>query len=235
VPVDLNSYAAEFDISFPEYGDGRYNRILSLVEAAFSNKGTVSAQIASPEFRNAMALLQPLIEIKNYKSQIPFPTDLSDMLSTLADLKSQVPDQHPLDNAVTSGIFERMVGVRGYDLPTVSAMFHFCHPNHFPIVDVNVEAACAYLKAKDNMERASPTLPSHVAKPSYKLARYADFIRFIDALIDARCIATSTERRLTYRFMDKALMVLGAKKLREKKEAKKERLARAALAGAAKK
>jgi hypothetical protein len=221
MPMDLHPYEMKFNELFPAYADGRYDRLLTLVSERCANSEMSQVLIASQEFQDVVAILQPVIEIKNYKSQIPFPIELQKILSDFVELKSCIPDKNLLANAGLSRIFLSAIDVGGYELPTLSAMFHFCHPNHFPIVDVNVQAACLFLKESDHMSRDSPRLPAYNAKPQTKLTRYVEFIGFIDALIDARCTGNSTGEPLTYRFMDKALMVLGAaqRKMEKKRKA----------------
>ena len=109
--------------------------------------------------------------------------------------------------------------MQGFQLPSVSAVFHFCHPSHYPIVDKNVVEACQFLKSHDNIDLELPLLPYATDPPDKQLATYRDLIHFINALIDHR--ANTEHERLSYRYIDTALMVLGAEKRKEKREAAK--------------
>jgi hypothetical protein len=212
---NLAPYAACFDRSYPEYADERYKAISDLM--ALYDEQAATAVIASPDFSIAAELLQPLIAIKNYKSQVPFPRDLSSTLSTLVSVRSKPsPERATLQDFAP--LFDELISTQGFQLPTVSAVFHFSHPRHFPIVDVNVQAACAHLLAEhptvfDGL--TLPKLPAPATTPANKRRKYQDFITFLSKVLE---LQRSYTPNANFRLLDKALMVIGVPALREKVE-----------------
>ncbi len=92
-----------------------------------------------------------------------------------------------IDNNVLHAHSEQidaLLKLEGFQLPTVSAVLHYCHPNAFPIVDVNVEAACALLKEQHEMDFVNlnkPTLPASNTSVKNKKGKYLAFIVFINS------------------------------------------------------
>jgi hypothetical protein len=111
-----------------------------------------------------------------------------------------------------------MLESQGFQLPTVSVILHFCHPKHFPIVDLNIEAACALLESRWESEFESivvPSLPRPHKRPASKIDHYRVFIRFLGKLIE---LQREFYKHADYRYVDRALMVLGVDRLREQVE-----------------
>jgi hypothetical protein len=172
-----------------------------------------------PQFAESVALIQPLIALKNFKSQIPFPLAVSEVVSCIVDIRTtNVRASTPLANH--EQLFCRLLSYQGFQLPTVSAVFHFTHPRHFPIVDVNVQAACSVLRRgfpTDFRGLAVPTLPGAGTSSANKVRKYVAFIEFIKRIISLQRAHTA---RVNYRYIDKALMVLGVPSYRRAAEAK---------------
>ncbi len=203
---NLERYAQHFNEAYPDYSDGRYQNVSDLVRRyTAANVGRV---LRSRQFTDSVALIQPLIALKNFKSQIPFPFDVSEVVSCIVDIrKTKVRRSAPLANH--EQLFFRMLSYQGFQLPTVSAVFHFAHPRHFPIVDVNVAAACKVLKREfpaDFSDLQDPKLPAAGTSSANKLSKYAAFITFIERIVSLQRAHTACA---TYRSVDKALMVLG--------------------------
>ncbi|MGH8163982.1 MAG: hypothetical protein ACREP1_06580, partial [Rhodanobacteraceae bacterium] len=124
---DLSQYAERFEGTFPRYGDDQYKHIARLVKRYASKN--IERTIDSVDFKKHVNLLEPLIAIKNYKSQIPFPETLAEIQKAVA----LVPAIRR--TSVTSGdisqrhgeLFKQLLDVKGFQLPTASAVFHFCH------------------------------------------------------------------------------------------------------------
>ena len=209
--IDLEPYASQFDKVYPNYGDARYKDLLGLM--AHYDSPSILEVLSSEQTKRAIDLIAPLIEVKNYKSQVPFPRDVLGVVSCIAGIRTTAVS--PSDVFAHHGtLFERLVETQGFQLPTVSAIFHFCHPGYFPIVDVNVESACRLLQSRfpeDFQSIQTPKLPSLQAKSNTKLESYRCFVRFLSKVIDC-------QRRYTpgadFRFVDKALMVFGVDRYR---------------------
>ena len=212
---NLDRYAQFFDTAYPEYTDARYAEIAQLVSRYDS--ATALSAIEGQQFRDFVALVQPLIAIKNYKSQVPFPEKVREVVNCIIRIRS-APIGSPDLFANHHSLFEQLISLQGFQLPTVSAVFHFYHPSHFPIIDVNVEAACALLKQRfpnDFARFVAPVLPAPNTSVTNKLNKYAAFIAFIGQVISLQRVH---EGNPTYRYVDKALMVLGVPKLRTQVE-----------------
>jgi hypothetical protein len=213
---NLQPYEHAFDGCYPEY-ERSYEPIQQLVEL-HSTAAALNLLNQSSELAALVELLQPLIAIKNYKSQVPFPRDVGSALRCLIELK-----QHAVPSPALSGgpqrIFLAMIEIEGFQLPTVSAVFHFCHPAAFPIVDRNVESACRMLKEEHEdvfSDMQLPRLPSASTSGKNKLRKYQSFIAFIDRIMQVQ----RSEHGGTpdYRFIDRALMVLGVDEFRRRAE-----------------
>lgn len=209
---DLTPFAAQFDASYPRYADERYTAISALVHR-YGNVD-LPTLLEDSKFKLFVDLLEPLIEIKNYKSQVPFPCDLPSALSCIYRIRTTSVSENSLFEE-HERLFKQLIEVQGFQLPTVSAVFHFCHPRHFPIVDRNVARACALLKVNHSenfIELPLPVLPKPHENKDAKLVRYRDFVAFLSKVV------TLQRRYLPdadYRFVDKALMVIGVQRLRE--------------------
>jgi hypothetical protein len=217
---DLRSAAAKFLDEFPKYNDVAYREVVkSIGEYAQPGRGqAISTLLASDQFTKAWMAIRPVIMARNYKSQIAFPVApmaIAELVALVIDLRCSKPGKHPWDSQKVRRLFGDLIVGRGFRLPMVSALFHFSHPTIFPIVDVNVQRACAKLK------RAYPDLLGDLAAPKlpgghvYKLGcngiedlfkAYEAFDVFIRRLRAQRKILDKPEN---LRFLDKALMVIG--------------------------
>lgn len=217
---DLSRYERAFDAAYPEYADSRYSEIKSLTDTYASGEDLLSV-IRSGGFERFAQLLRPITAIKNYKSQTPFPEDIRAVMVNVIELKRCQIGGDAL-SPKAGQLFSELIAMQGFQLPTVSAVFHFCHPRNFPIVDRNVESACAILKDRnpnDFSEVEGPRLPAPNTTAKNKLAKYRSFIVFIDKIIALQRQGYGGDP--DYRFIDKALMVLGVEKLRRKVEERK--------------
>jgi hypothetical protein len=214
---NLSRYEQAFDTEYPDYRDARDSEIMSLV-ARYGHGEDLLSIIRGEDFKRFAELLRPVTAIKNYKSQTPFPEDVRVVMVNVIELKrceiggdalSQKPGQ----------LFCELIGTQGFQLPTVSAVFHFCHPRAFPIVDRNVESACAILRDRhpsDFSHLEAPRLPAATTTAKNKLAKYRSFIAFLDQVVALQRQGYGGDA--DYRFIDKALMVLGVDELRRKAE-----------------
>lgn len=213
---NLNKYAVLFDKVYPRYAGDKYTKIQKLTEK-FKEKEAV-ALIKSEQFALLSQLLEPLIEIKNYKTQVPFPRGFADALVCCIGIKQHTPSGSVFSDD-HKGFFKKLISMQGFDLPTVSAVFHFCHPNLFPIVDRNVQSACKILKEKfpkDFEGLEPPLLPRANTSQENKLNKYNEFIKFISKIKELQDSCAGAKH--DYRFIDKALMVLGVEEYRKKAE-----------------
>ncbi|UWF51526.1 hypothetical protein NYP20_11390 [Pseudomonas sp. N3-W] len=207
---NLDKYAEQFDSSYPKYADARYSEVLALVARYDSN--AASKVLASESFKQALEMILPVISIKNYKSQIPFPEDIFAVVETVLSVRKVTIDASDRFNGLKP-LFNKLVTIQGFQLPTVSAVFHFCHPEHFPIVDKNVQAACKALidRSPELAGYKYPQLPASGTSAANKLKKYRQFIQVIDKVQD---LHLEKQKINDYRSMDKALMVLGALELK---------------------
>lgn len=169
------------------------------------------------QFAGFADLVKPLTAIKNYKSQVPFPENLQEVLCCIIGIRVTAVGSPDIFNNHRK-LFEQLILVQGFQLPTVSAVFHFCHAGCFPIVDVNVKAACAILKERYPSEFSNyeaPQLPAPNTSAINKLKKYSAFVNFIDRI---RSLQQAYDGNPTYRHIDKALMVLGVPEMRNKVE-----------------
>jgi hypothetical protein len=203
---NLERYAAHFDAKYPNYADVRYAEIAKIVNRYDSNDAEIL--IASASFKECVAIIQPVIAIKNYKSQVPFPEDLLSAVETVVALRKA--DVDPSDQFKNlDSLFNKLELIQGFQLPTISAIFHFSHPSSFPIVDRNVQAACKILIDR-NQELANldyPTIPASSASSRKKFEKYRHFVQVIDRIKE---VHPEGPLKNSYRSMDKALMVLGS-------------------------
>ncbi|WP_095049827.1 hypothetical protein [Pseudomonas sp. Irchel s3h9] len=211
---NLDKYAEQFDSNYPNYADARYSEILALV--ARYDSTTASKVLTSDSFKQALEVILPLIAIKNYKSQIPFPEDVFTAIKAILNVRKVSIDASDRFKNLEP-FFDTLVTTRGFQLPTISAVFHFCHPDYFPIVDRNVQAACKVL-IDQNPALAGyeyPELPAPGTSAANKLKKYRQFIKVIDKLLDSNL---DKQKINDYRSLDKALMVLGAMELKNEKK-----------------
>jgi hypothetical protein len=211
--INLQPYVEAFNDLYPDYADARYSEIQALM--AVYHDEQVQKIVSGVDFKRYSELLVPLIKIKNYKSQIPFPDQISSVLLKISRLKQSEVPAVPLSGEPEKIFLEFIAMERqGFQLPTLSAVFHFCHPNDFPIVDTNVEAACRLLAnwyPGDFGGLEIPRLPVSQTSPANKLRKYRAFIAFLDKI----CASQSRYMaEVDYRLIDKALMVFGVEKLR---------------------
>lgn len=221
----LKVHAEKFESTFPLYSDARYGAIAAMLEGYSLEE--VRSVLSNDISRKLLTLVKPIIAIKNYKSQIPFPENIEAVVERAFIIKSVKPNCE--SNVVLKGFsneFDEFLGFDGFQLPTVSAIFHFCHPDHFPIVDTYVEAACGYLGNNfpcDFSGLEIPSLPRPLSSNLTKRMRYEGFIKFINRIksLQADCCG-----KFSYRDIDKALMVLGKReKAKEKRERERQNVA----------
>lgn len=206
--INLEQYRNYFSQAYPDYADGEYSQISDLVMAIPTDEEAARV-FSSADAQAALGLLLPLIKIKNYKSQIPFPDHIFEAAALIAELKNSASTASLLGN--DAKLFEKLLSMKGFQLPTISAVLHFCHPEIFPIVDRNIEAACGLLsnECPDEFdEELVPALPAYTTSAKNKLSKYRAFIQFL-----TRVRNTHNEEHGTqygYRELDKAMMVYGA-------------------------
>lgn len=200
---DLTEYAARFQELFPRYSDACYEAILTLVNQYAQQN--VMATVRGQPFIQLVELLRPLVAIKNYKSQVPFPEALKEVLECFIRVKQC----DPASEGEIDELFKQLIRMQGFQLPTVSAVFHFCHPDTFPIVDENVEAACETLAKEycdDFKHFTVPKRPGPTTSEANKRNKYREFNDFIDWVM---LLQSEHTDNVSYRFVDKALMVIG--------------------------
>lgn len=211
-----------FDEKYPRYEDERYQHLLGLYERyAEGGRGADALKVvASAEFARCLWFLQGMLAVKNYKGQVPFPENPDEIVAALGfiiRLKRWQPRAAPFSDGALRKIFAGLLALPGFEFRTVTAIFHFCHPDVFPIADLNVEAACARLKETHPAlfgHLPLPRLPLYAMDPAQKIECYKRFIAFLEA---ARKAEQRRGARLpTFRFVDRALMVLGGEQRRAK-------------------
>lgn len=202
----IDTHAQEFDGKFPEYADNRYGEIANLVNVYRKEWAEPFINENGECLNKLLSLIKPIIAIKNYKSQIPFPEKLDEVIRCVISIISTTPNtseilkNHDRD-------FKKLLETEGFQLPTVSAIFHFCHPSYFPIVDKNVAKACALLKETYRTEFScveTPSLPAPNTSLRNKINKYIEFIKFINK------VKILHGGDVDYRHIDKALMVIGS-------------------------
>lgn len=180
--LNLERYRRYFDQAYPAYGNERYENIALLVD----NLPTLQAfntLLKTQQALEVRELLAPLILIKNYKSQTPFPSEPLDVIGIILQIRTHIQDD--LLSEHLQQPFFRLLESEGFQLPTISAIFHFCDRLRYPIVDRNIEAACALLASQYPDEiRADtvPTLPGYGVNNLNKLGAYRKFISFLTAV-----------------------------------------------------
>jgi len=167
--------------------------------------------------RDVLSLIIPLIKIKNYKSQIPFPVVIFDVVEKVVELKNTVPTHELSETEIL--IFDQLINLEGFQLPTVSAIFHFCHPSSYPIVDRNIQASCGLLATEfsEELNRISlPILPAANTSIENKLGKYRNFISFLTEVKNLHNNQHQTE--YSFRSLDQELMVYGVPNMKVKAE-----------------
>lgn len=213
---NLEPYKTYFDQAYPDYADAEYSNIKKLVQALPESKEAADTFV-SQDANAVYALIIPLIKIKNYKSQIPFPEEFFRAARLIVDIKNSDTTKNFSDE-ITRLIGE-FLRIKGFQLPTVSAVLHFCHPSIYPIVDRNIEAACGLLSNEfpdEFDEKDAPILPAATTSERNKIAKYQAFIKFLSRIKQAHNNQFGTN--YSYRELDKALMVYGVSNLRKSAE-----------------
>ena len=213
---NLEIYRRYFDQAYPDYADDQYIAISNLV-AALPNTQVVSEILETESAKKIVDLIIPLVKIKNYKSQIPFPENIHDAVKIIIEIKNSQPEENVSKRHVE--LFENIVNIKGFQLPTISAVLHFCHPTTYPIVDRNIEEGCGLLQKEypdEIQEDAVPSLPASTTSSNNKLSKYRGFIKFLANLKKLH----NEQHETTYGFreLDKALMVYGVSRLRTSAE-----------------
>ena len=213
---NLDVYQRYFDKAYPGYADTEYAEISKLINGLPTDN--VASEILNTDNTNrVLSLIVPLIRIKNYKSQIPFPTELFDAVKLIVKIKnSDTSESFPNDHIK---LFNDFIMVKGFQLPTISAVLHFCHPKTYPIVDRNVVAACSLLLKKfpdELKDYPLPKLPVSTTTPKNKLEKYRAFITFLNEIKKLH----NVQHHTNYEFhdLDKALMVYGVPGLKSSAE-----------------
>ena len=213
---NLEVYKRHFDQEYRAYSDAKYLEIAALISALPSVEDA-SETFNSDEAGKVLSLVAPLIEIKNYKSQTPFPVSLFDAAKIIIEIKNTAASENISSAHVK--LIGGLLGVKGFRLPTVSAVLHFCHPNEYPIVDRNIKAACALLHEEfpgELSEYPPPTLPTTM-KPLNNIAKYKAFIGFLTKVKQLHNEQYQTN--YGFRDLDKALMVYGVPERKVRAEA----------------
>ena len=227
---DLTKYRNQFQSEFPRYSNQRYAAIVQLFEEY--DDPDACTVIGSEQFDNFLRFVKPIVAVKDFKSQSSFPeSKLSLVIEKAAELR-KTDKRLKCDHKKFETIFQELVSsteqgksesnksaqksVRtGFDLATGSALFHFCMPDKFPIVDMYVKEACKYLSDKYAREIGChcPNFPSAKSSAAYKWKCYKDYISFLDSIrfIQNRRVTRKSEE-WKLRDLDCALMVLGKRK-----------------------
>lgn len=204
---NLEKYARQFPKKFGPYSDARYTAISGLISQL--DQRDVRKHVCSKHFRRAVSLIQPLVAIKNFKSQTPFPQDIAAAVEAVLSIRTARVRRASRFDDIEDG-FAALNKIEGFGVPTISAVLHFCHPHQFPIVDRNVLHACKILIDKYPREFAGyacPGLANRAAHVGVKLQRYEQFVCVIDRIIERH---PPSPIKASYRAIDKALMVLGS-------------------------
>jgi hypothetical protein len=217
--IDLDPFKKYFDHCYPRYGEKRYNNICLLVKMLPPSEDIESC-LESQQGRTLIAVVKSLVEIVNYKSQKPFPTDLPALIREIVRLKRASVNDNRLGHDF-EGVFNALLKMEGLQLPTVSAIFHFCYPSQYPIVDRWIAASCELLVERYGQVLGSfpcqaPRLPAPNASEENKLKKYKDFISLLDRIRQVQ--ESQYQTAYCYRELDKALMVFGKDKCREQVE-----------------
>ena len=212
----LEIYRSYFNQAYPDYADSEYASISDVV-SALPTKHEASEILESDSANKILNLIVPLVKIKNYKSQIPFPVNLYDAIKLIVDIKNTNPSENVSEKHVE--LFNSFIDIKGFQLPTVSAVFHFCHPGIYPIVDRNIAAACNLLQKKftDEFDENDVTsLPAVTTSSKNKLSKYRTFIKFLTKL--KRLHNEQHNTNYDFRELDKALMVYGVSNFKKAAE-----------------
>ena len=206
---NLEIYREYFDEAYPDYADHQYDQIRQFILSLPITAEAITL-LNSEEARRIYQLLIPVIKIKNYKSHIPFPIELYEAALIIVNIKNSTSTENMSETHIA--LFNDLLDIQGFQLPTVSAVLHFCHPSVFPIVDRNIEAACKLLANDyaDELQLASPSLPVSTTSNSNKLEKYVCFMEFLNRL----SMLHNQEHETNYglRELDKALMVFGVER-----------------------
>lgn len=213
---NLEIYKSYFNQAYPDYADSEYAAIAKMI-SALPTIDHASKILSSDCADKVLSLIVPLVKIKNYKSQIPFPIAIFDAISLIVEIKNTSPSEDVSNSHIK--LFEKFIEVKGFQLPTISAVLHFCHPRVYPIVDRNIEAACGLLSKEfpdEFKEDLLPSLPASTTSSGNKLAKYKAFISFLTKVKNLHNQQHNT--RYEFRDLDKALMVYGVSTLKKSAE-----------------
>ncbi len=209
---NLEPYRAFFDTAYPDYAELQYAEMRWLV-SVLPKVEVAEALLYSDEARLICELITPVIKIKNYKSQTPFPLALYEAAMLVVKIKNSAPAENVSKRHVA--MLNELLEIQGFQLPTASAVLHFCHPDTYPIVDRNIEAACGLLANEfpEELTDAPPSLPASTTSNSNKLEKYRSFISFLRSI--AHLHNQQHQTHYGCRELDKALMVFGVERLRK--------------------
>jgi hypothetical protein len=220
----LEPYVQFFPTAFPDFADRPYAQLRALM-SLYAADDNISF-LNEPAFARAMALTEPLVAVKNYKSQVHSPKNLASAVRCIAQIRYkavELTEDDPMIGVHRADLAD-LLRLEGFGLPTASAVLHFAHPKHFPIVDKWVAAACKILKERHPTDfdgMAAPRLPqgargkvkARVTKKEVArlIARYERFIAFIRRICE---LQSSYRTKKSLRYVDQGLMVLGKPKAR---------------------
>ena len=209
--MNLEAFRQRFDSNYPRYTDAPYFEILNLISELDDGDRDL---LTSRDGARVLNLLLPVIKIKNYKTQVPFPENVTDLVDLILRLRF-TEISGPESWMKIEDLLMRLLAVQGIQLPTASAYLHFCHPEHCPIVDRNIQSACEilFITHPDRYTLGLPRLPSQSATSDSKVQSYNSLKLFLD---ETRLYQNQTYNTdWCFRDLDKALMVLGVSRLRE--------------------
>ena len=141
---DIIKDALRFDDRFPDFGDRRYSSLVRDVKI-YSNIG-FKKNLGEPSVVEVLQSVAPLIELRNYKSTIPMTKNLLNLLELVHDISVlEFEDTKFANDESPRKLFLKLISMEGILMPSASAVFHFCHPNKFPIVDRYVSVSYTHL------------------------------------------------------------------------------------------
>lgn len=192
--------------NFPRFQDRDYHQVVDAV--AGLRQLILCDGLDDGLVRNCIHLLSPLLLVRDYKSQARLtsePVDLKLLVDAyISLLKSDLVRDNHDDTA--RRFVEATTTLSGIGLPMASAYLHFAHPDLYPIVDRYVVSALRSDMFGDVPGFQRPRgLASHKGmNASLWAERYLEQKGALDSIIGAF-------EGLSYRDLDKALMVLGSR------------------------
>ncbi|MBY4598022.1 hypothetical protein K3217_21105 [bacterium BD-1] len=190
---------------FPRFQDRDYHQIVDAVAGLrqlIQRDGVDDGLV-----RNCIYLMSPLLLVRDYKSQARLTSEPVDLKSLVDAYISLLKSDLGRDNHDDIGrrFVEATTTLPGIGLPMASAYLHFAYPDLYPIVDRYVVSSLRSDMFRDVPGFHCPRgLASHKGmNASLWAERYLEQKRALDSIIGAF-------KGLSYRDLDKALMVLGS-------------------------